>query len=574
MPKARIIPAFLIALNELLMSSEDKPAHFLQNLIQEDLDSGKTKAVVTRFPPEPNGYLHIGHAQSIWLNFGLAEQFGGKCNLRFDDTNPEKESIEYVEAIKRDVAWLGFEWDGEPKYASNYFDQLYLWAQHLISIGKAYVCELNAEEAREYRGDFTHPGKNSPYRDRPSSESLELLEKMKDGEIAEGQASLRAKIDMSSGNMNMRDPVLYRIRHVHHHNTGDKWKIYPSYDFAHGQEDALEGVSHSICTLEFQDHKPLYEWFLENLPVPSEPRQFEFARLNLNYTLTSKRKLKTLVDQGVVEGWDDPRMPTVSGLRRRGYTPSAIKQFCDMAGVTRADSVVDLGMLEYAIRNELDKNAPRSMCVLKPLKVVLTNYPEGQVEVMTGPYHPQNEDMGSREMPFSREIFIEREDFREEANKKYKRLVIGKRVRLRNAYIIEADEAIYAENGEITEVRARVIENTVGNDPEDGIRAKGVIHWVDIRTAVACKVRLYDRLFTHEAPGAGDADFLEQINPDSLIELSGCYAEQSLADAEVGKGYQFERQGYFCRDSAELMDGQLLFNQTISLRDSQGKSSA
>jgi glutaminyl-tRNA synthetase len=553
------------------MSSTDKPTNFLQNLISEDIQSGKTQQLVTRFPPEPNGYLHIGHAKAICLNFGLAEEFGGKCNLRFDDTNPEKESQEYVDAILEDIAWLGFEWEGEPKFASNYFDQLYDWAQHLIREGNAYVCELSAEEARDYRGDFTHPGKNSPYRDRPAEESLLLLEQMKNGDMPEGSASLRAKIDMASGNMNMRDPVLYRIRHISHQNTGDTWKIYPTYDFAHGQEDSIEGVTHSMCTLEFQDHKPLYEWFLENMPVPNQPRQYEFARLNLNYTITSKRKLKALVDNGAVDGWDDPRMPTIAGLRRRGYTPTAIRRLCDMAGVTRSDSVVDLGMLEFSIRDELDKSAPRSMCVLRPLKVVLTNYPEDKTEVMTGSYHPQRDDIGSREMPFSREIWIEQEDFREEANKKYKRLVIGKRTRLRNAYIIEADEAIKDAEGNILEVRARIIENTVGNDPEDGIRAKGVIHWVDSKSAVPCSINLYDRLFVHEAPGTGGADFMGQLNPDSLAELKGCYAEASLVNAEVGSAYQFERQGYFCRDSGS--EG-LVFNQTIGLRDSQGKFSS
>ncbi len=550
------------------MSSTDKPTNFLQNIISEDVQSGKTKQLVTRFPPEPNGYLHIGHAKSICLNFGLAQEFGGTCNLRFDDTNPEKESQEYVDAIQKDIAWLGFEWNGEAKFASNYFGQLFEWAQHLVREGKAYVCELSAEESREYRGDFTRPGKNSPYRDRPAEESLDLLDKMKDGELAEGSASLRAKIDMSSGNMNLRDPVLYRIRHVSHHNTGDTWKIYPTYDFAHGQEDSIEGVTHSICTLEFQDHKPLYEWLLESMPVPSQPRQYEFARLNLNYTITSKRKLKALVDSGVVDGWDDPRMPTIAGLRRRGYTAKAIRRLCDMAGVTRSDSVVDLGMLEFAIRDELDKNAPRSMCVLRPLKLVLTNYPEDKTEVMTGPYHPQRDDMGFREMPFSRELWIEQEDFREEANKKFKRLVIGKRVRLRNAYIIEADAAVKDAAGNITEVHARIIENTVGNDPEDGIRAKGVIHWVDAPSAVSCAINLFDRLFTHESPGSGDEDFMEQLNPDSLVELKGCYSEASLAKAEIGKGFQFERQGYFTRDSRSE---DLVFNQTIGLRDSQGK---
>lgn len=554
------------------MSVTDTTSNFLKTIIQEDIDSGKTTKVITRFPPEPNGYLHIGHAKSICVNFGLAMEYGGECNLRFDDTNPEKESVEYVESIKRDIEWLGFKWAGEARYASNYFGQLYEWATHLVKEGKAYVCELSADEARNYRGTLTEPGKNSPYRDRSVEENLSLLEKMKAGEMADGSASLRAKIDMSSGNINMRDPVLYRIRHVTHHNTGDDWSIYPSYDFAHGQEDAIEGITHSICTLEFADHKPLYDWLLENLPVPSKPVQYEFARLNPNYSITSKRKLKMLVDEGIVAGWDDPRMPTIAGLRRRGYTPSAIRRFCEMTGVSRANSQVDLGMLEFAIRDELDKTAPRSMCVLRPLKVVLTNYAEDKSEIMTGPYHPQNEAMGSREMPFSREIWIEQEDFREEANKKYKRLVIGKRVRLRNAYIIEADEAIKDAEGNVVEVRARIIENTVGNDPEDGIRAKGVIHWVDSASAVECSVNLYDRLFLVENPGAGDTDFMEQINPESLVKLSKCYAEASLASAEVGQGYQFERQGYFCRDSLSA-DG-LVFNQTIGLRDGQGKSFA
>ena len=554
------------------MPSTDNPTNFLQNIISEDIQSGKTQQLVTRFPPEPNGYLHIGHAKAICLNFGLAKEFGGKCNLRFDDTNPEKESQEYVDAILEDIAWLGFEWEGEPKFASNYFDQLYDWAQHLIREGNAYVCELSAEEARDYRGDFTHPGKNSPYRDRPAEESLLLLEQMKSGDMPEGSASLRAKIDMTSGNMNMRDPVLYRIRHISHQNTGDTWKIYPTYDFAHGQEDSIEGVTHSMCTLEFQDHKPLYEWFLKNMPVPSQPRQYEFARLNLSYTVTSKRKLMALVDDGAVDGWDDPRMPTIAGLRRRGYTPTAIRRLCDMAGVTRSGSVVDLGMLEFSIRDELDKSAPRSMCVLRPLKVFLTNYPEDKTEVMTGSYHPQRGDMGSREMPFSREIWIEQEDFREEANKKYKRLVVGKRTRLRNAYIIEADEAIKDAEGNILEVRARIIENTVGNDPEDGIRAKGVIHWVDSKSAIPCLINLYGRLFVHEAPGTGGADFMDQLNPNSLTALKGCYAEASLANAEVGSGYQFERQGYFCRDRGkDSRPKDLVFNQTIGLRDSQGK---
>lgn len=550
------------------MTEENKPLNFLEQIIRKDLQEGTCKKVVTRFPPEPNGYLHIGHAKSICLNFGLAERFGGECNLRFDDTNPAKEEEEYVEAIKRDVEWLGYHWSGEVRYASSYFDQFYEWAIYLIKQGKAYVCHLNAEQAREYRGTLTEPGKNSPYRERTQDENLALFEAMRKGELAEGECVLRAKIDMSHGNINMRDPILYRVRKVSHHQTGDNWCIYPTYDFAHGQEDAIEGVTHSICTLEFADHRPLYDWFLENLPVPSRPRQYEFGRLNLNFTVTSKRKLKQLVDDGFVDGWDDPRMPTIAGYRRAGYTPAAIRKFCEMIGVTRSDGVVDMAMLEHAIRDDLDKSAPRAMTVLRPLKVVLTNYPQGQTETLTAKGHPNRDDLPARHLAFGREVYIDESDFREEANKKYKRLVLGKRVRLRNAYVIEADEAIKDQQGQVVEVRARIIENTVGNDPADGVKPKGVIQWVAAHDCAEFEVRLYDRLFREPSPGAGGRPFVDDINPESLISLAGCKGESGLLNAEIGVAYQFEREGYFCRDSKS---SGLVFNRTIGLKDSWAK---
>lgn len=553
-------------------TSTEKPAHFLQNIIKSDLSAGQVSSIVTRFPPEPNGYLHIGHAKSICLNFGLAREFQGQCHLRFDDTNPEKESDEYVNAIKRDVQWLGFEWSGEIRFTSDYFDQLYLWALELIKAGKAYVCDLSAEEARQYRGTLTEAGRNSPFRDRTADENLQLFEKMRAGELAEGSCSLRAKIDMSAPNINLRDPVLYRIRHVEHHHTGDKWCIYPSYDFAHGQSDAIEGITHSICTLEFEDHRPLYEWFIENLSVPAKPKQYEFARLNLNYTVTSKRKLLQLVEEGHVDGWDDPRMPTLSGMRRRGYTPASLRNFCDRIGVTRSDSVVDVGMLEYCLRDDLDKNAPRAMCVLRPLKVTITNYDAAAVETLTAPGHPNREDLPERELTFGNIIYIDQEDFREEANKKYKRLVLGKRVRLRNAYVIEADECVKNDQGEVVEVKARLIADTIGKDPADGIKPKGVIHWVSEKNHIECNVRLYDRLFQDEHPGAGGADFLASINPANLEVLTGCKAEPSLADALPESAYQFEREGYFCLDKAySESTGKPVFNRTIGLRDSWAK---
>jgi glutaminyl-tRNA synthetase len=548
-----------------------KPLHFIQQIIRKDLEQGLHKKIVTRFPPEPNGYLHIGHAKSICLNFGVAEEFGGVCNLRFDDTNPEKESEEFVNSIMEDVKWLGFQWDGKVKYTSDYFDQLYDWAIHLIKNGLAFVCDLSAEQMREYRGTLVEPGKNSPYRDRSVEENLNLFERMRAGEFDEGACSLRAKIDMSSPNINLRDPIIYRIKKAHHHQTGDKWCVYPSYDFAHGQSDAIEGITHSICTLEFEDHKPLYDWFIQNLPVPAIPRQYEFARLNINYAVTSKRKLKQLVEEGYVDGWNDPRMPTIAGMRRRGYTPASLRNFCERIGVTRSDGVVDVGMLEFCVRDDLDKNAPRAMCVLRPLKVTLTNYPADKVETLTVHNHPSRADLGDRTIPFTPTLFIEQEDFREEANKKYKRLVLGKRVRLRGAYVIEADEAIKDEAGKIIEIRARIIEGTLGKDPEDGVKPKGVIHWVSATQNLDCEVRLYDRLFNDEAPDAGGKNFLDTVNPKNLEILEGCKAEESLGKAVVGNNFQFERQGYFCLDSRYSTAKKPVFNRTISLKDSFSK---
>ncbi len=541
--------------------------NFLQTIVAQDLAQGRVSEVVTRFPPEPNGYLHIGHAKSMNVNFGLAEAFGGRCNLRFDDTNPEKESQEFIESIQEDVRWLGYTWDGEVRFASSYFQQLYDWAVYLVERGNAYVCDLSADQARQYRGTLTEPGKNSPFRERSVQENLALLAGMKAGDFADGEKVLRAKIDMAAPNMNLRDPILYRIRKVTHHQTGNDWVIYPTYDFAHGQEDAIEGVTHSICTLEFEDHRPLYDWFIERLPLSSRPRQYEFGRLNPSYTITSKRKLKQLVDEGVVAGWDDPRMPTVSGMRRRGYTPAAIRKFCDMIGTTRSDGLVDVAMLEFTIREDLNENAPRGMCVLDPIKLVLTDYPEGQVEVLTVPAHPNREELGERKLPFTRELYIDREDFREAANKKYKRLVLGKRVRLRNAYVIEADEVIKDAQDNILEVRAHTIPNTVGNDPQDGIKAKGVIHWVSATEGVQATVRVYDRLFNQESPGKGGSDFMEDINPESLLVVAQAWIEPSLARAVPEQNFQFEREGYFVADRYDHSAEKPVFNKTIGLRD-------
>lgn len=546
---------------------------FIRQIVKADIDAGRCQKVITRFPPEPNGYLHIGHAKSICLNFGLAKEFGGDCHLRFDDTNPTKEEQEYIDAIKYDVEWLGFHWKGEVRHASDYFDQLYAWAIHLIKEGKAYVCDLSPEEAREYRGTLREPGKNSPYRERSVEENLDLFERMRAGEFKDGERALRAKIDMASPNMNMRDPILYRIRHAEHHQTGNKWCIYPSYDFTHGQSDAIEGITHSICTLEFEDHRPLYDWFIENLPVPAVPHQYEFARLNLNYTITSKRKLKLLVDEGHVNGWDDPRMSTISGYRRRGFTPASIRDFCERIGVGRADAVVDMGVLEFCIREDLDSNAPRAMCVLKPLKVVITNYPEDKQEILELSRHPKIEELGKRQIPFSREIYIDQGDYEENPPKGYKRLIPEGEVRLRGSYVIKAEKAIKDENGNIVELHCTYDPDTLGKNPE-GRKVKGVIHWVPAKESVECEVRLYDRLFKTANPNKTeqeDGSFLENINPDSLVVLKGCRAEPSLAQATLEDRFQFEREGYFCLDNKDSKPESLVFNRTITLRDSWGQ---
>lgn len=544
--------------------------NFIEQIIKDDLRQQRVEKVVTRFPPEPNGYLHIGHAKSICLNFGLAQKFGGVCNLRFDDTNPDKESDEFVRSIIDDVHWLGFEWDGEIRYASDYFEQLYQWAEYLVEQNNAYVCELSPEQTRHYRGTLTEPGKDSPFRNRPVAESLGLLRRMRAGEIEEGRMVLRARIDMAAPNMNLRDPVLYRVKHATHHRTGDAWAIYPSYDFAHGQEDAIEGVSHSICTLEFADHRPLYEWFIDNLPVPSKPRQFEFGRLNLNYTVTSKRKLKQLVDQGHVDGWDDPRLPTLSGLRRRGVSPEAVRDFCDSLAVAKTDGTVDMAQLDHFIRQDLNENAPRVMCVLQPLKLTLSNWPEHQQVSLNVPRHPQRQDMGGRQLPFGRVIYIDRDDFSQDTSlsrKKFKRLVLGDYVRLRGAYVIRADEVVRNEAGELIELLASVVPDTLGENPPEGIKPRGVIHWVAAHECITCEVKLYERLFTEAEPGVGGTDFLSAINPESLITVTGCKAEASLGDAQPGQTYQFEREGYFCLDSHCGTGVHPVFNRTIPLRD-------
>ena len=551
------------------MTDIEKPSNFIQQIITADLEAGRVKEVVTRFPPEPNGYLHIGHAKSICLNFGLAEQFGGTCNLRFDDTNPDKEDDEYVQAIIEDVRWLGFDWGGEPRFASDYFGQLYTWAQQLVTDGKAYICELNAEQMREYRGTLTEVGKNSPFRERPAAESLELLEQMKIGAIDEGTMTLRAKIDMSSPNINMRDPVIYRIKKVPHHRTGDEWNIYPAYDFAHGQEDAIEGVTHSVCTLEFAANRPLYEWFTRNLPLPSIPRQYEFGRLNLNYTMTSKRKLKQLVDEGHVDGWNDPRMPTISGLRRRGVTAASVREFCDSLAVAKTDGIVDVAQFEHFIREDLNNNASRAMCVLNPLKITLSNYPEDQQEMLVAPGHPNRDDLPARELPFTRELYIDRNDFNEDttlSRKKFKRLVIGEYVRLRSGYVIRADEVIKDAAGEIIELICSYIPGTVGQDPPEGVRPRGVIHWVSATNSIDCDLYLYEKLFTVAAPDAGEGSFIDHLNPDSLQVVKQCKAELGLAAATAGQHFQFEREGYYCVDAKHSSPDKLVFNRTIALR--------
>ncbi|ELP5900202.1 glutamine--tRNA ligase [Vibrio vulnificus] len=555
------------------MSEADaRPSNFIRQIIDKDLADGKHTSVHTRFPPEPNGYLHIGHAKSICLNFGIAQDYQGKCNLRFDDTNPEKEDIEYVESIKNDVSWLGFEWDDEICYSSNYFDKLYEYAVELINKGLAYVDELSPEQIREYRGTLTAPGKPSPYRDRSAEENLALFEKMRDGGFEEGKACLRAKIDMASSFIVMRDPVLYRVRFASHHQTGDKWCIYPMYDFTHCISDALEGITHSICTLEFMDNRRLYDWVLDNITIDCRPHQYEFSRLNLEYTVMSKRKLNQLVTEKLVNGWDDPRMPTISGLRRRGFTPASIREFCKRIGVTKQENMIEFSSLESCIRDDLNENAPRAMAVLDPVKLVIENFPAGELENLTVANHPNKPEMGEREVPFSREIWIEREDFREEANKKYKRLVLGSEVRLRGAYVIKAERVEKDAEGNITTIFCTYDSETLGVNPADGRKVRGVIHWVSADKGVPAEIRLYDRLFTVPNPAAAD-DFASTINPDSLTVMDG-FVEPSLVEAEAEKGYQFERMGYFCADSKDSSKEHLVFNRTVGLRDTWAKIEA
>jgi glutaminyl-tRNA synthetase len=551
---------------------EKRSLNFIEQIIDEDMKSGKwVGRVHTRFPPEPNGYLHIGHAKSICLNFGLAEKYGGKCNLRFDDTNPEKEEQEYVDSIKADVRWLGFDWEDREFFASDYFDQLHDWAVQLIKGGKAYVCDLDGEQIREYRGTLTEPGKDSPYRNRTVAENLELFERMRSGKLPDGSHTLRAKIDMSSSNVNLRDPVMYRILKAHHHRTGDKWCIYPMYDYAHGQSDSLEGITHSICTLEFENHRPLYDWFCKELGI-HHPQQIEFSRLNLTYTMMSKRRLLELVKERHVNGWDDPRMPTISGLRRRGYTPESVREFCRRVGVTKFDGVTDIVQLENALREDLNERATRVMAVLRPLKVVIENYPEDQVEELEAINNPQDESAGTRKVPFSREIYIERDDYMDDAPKKFFRLSVGREVRLRYAYFITCTDVIKDDAGEVVELRCTYDPETKGGNAPDGRKVKGTIHWVSVEHAANAEVRLYDHLFVKEDPDdvEGDADWRSNLNPNSLETLPDCQLEPSLAAAEVGVGYQFERTGYFCLDK-DSKPGKLVFNRAVSLRDTWAK---
>ena len=558
------------------MKSE-RPRDFIRKIIDADIESGRHREIITRFPPEPNGYLHIGHAKSICLNFGIAAEYGAggkgiktRCHLRFDDTNPTKEEQEYIDAIKEDVRWLGFDWGEHLYHASDYFEKLYGFAVELIEKGLAYVCELSAEEIRAYRGTLTEPGRESPWRDRPVAENLDLFRRMRAGEFPEGSKVLRAKIDMASGNLNLRDPVIYRIMHASHPRTGSKWCIYPMYDFTHPISDALEGITHSLCTLEFEDHRPLYDWVLDNITIPCHPRQIEFARLNLSHTVVSKRKLLKLVEGGVVSGWDDPRMPTLSGMRRRGYTPAAIRDFCDRIGVAKKDSTVDVELLEHCLREDLNENAPRVMGVLDPLKVVITNYPEDQGEELIAANHPKRPEMGERKVPFCREIFIERADFMEEPVKKFKRLAPGREVRLRYAYLITCDEVVKDESGRIVELRCSYDPETRGGNAPDGRKVKGTIHWVSARHAIRAEVRLYDRLFNRPDP-EGEGDFLACVNPDSLKVMADARLEPSLAAARPGENYQFERNGYFCLDSRDSTPEKPVFNRTVTLRDTWGK---
>src|SRR5947209_243236 len=547
--------------------------NFIEQIIEEDNRTGKFGGRVhTRFPPEPNGYLHIGHAKSICLNFGLAQKYGGKCNLRFDDTNPTKEEVEYVNSIMEDVRWLGFRWNGEALYASDYFEQLYQWAVQLIKAGKAYVCDLSADETRQYRGTLTQPGKDSPYRNRSVEENLDLFERMRKGEFPDGSRTLRAKIDMASPNLNMRDPVMYRILNAEHHRTGNKWCIYPMYDYAHGQSDSIEKVTHSICTLEFEDHRPLYDWFIEQLGI-FHPRQIEFDRLNLTYTLMSKRKLLALVEKGIVRGWDDPRMPTLAGIRRRGYTPEAIRNFCTAIGVSKTNGVIELAMLEHFIREDLNKRAPRVMSVLHPLRVVIDNYPEGQVEEMEAINNPEDASAGTRKVPFSRVLYIEQDDFREDPPKQYYRLSPGHEVRLRYGYFVTCTDVVKNEKGEVIEVHCTYDPATRGgNSPPDGRKVKSTIHWVSAAHAINAEVRLYETLFTREDPNQTEEgqDFTASLNPRSLEVVRDAKLEPSLANAAVGGRYQFERLGYFCVDP-DSKPGSLVFNRTVALKDAWAK---
>lgn len=549
--------------------SEHRPLDFIRQIVADDLQAGKHQGIITRFPPEPNGFLHIGHAKSICLNFGIAEETGGTCNLRFDDTNPSKEDVTYVESIMEDVKWLGFSWGDKALYASNYFPQLFDFAVELIKLEKAYVCQLTPNEMREYRGTLTEPGKESPYRNRSVAENLELFLRMKNGEFDEGSHVLRAKIDMASPNLNMRDPVIYRILKVHHHRTGDTWQIYPMYDYTHCLSDMLESITHSLCTLEFEDHRPLYDWVLDTLNTPCHPRQIEFARLNLTYTVMSKRKLLKMVVGNYVDGWDDPRMLTISGLRRRGYTPASLRNFCRTIGIGKSESRIDMAVLENEIRNDLNVNAPRRMCVLDPVKVIIDNYPAGKVEELVILNHPQNPAMGERTVPFTREIFIERDDFMEDPPKKYHRLGPDREVRLRFGYLIRYVSHTQDETGKITEIHCTYDPESGGGATPDGRKVKGIIHWVSAEKAVPVTVRLYDRLFKEEDPEADkDVDFLLQLNPHSKVVIDAAMAEPSLMQMKPGESVQFERMGYFCADSLESKIGAPIFNRTVTLRDS------
>jgi len=550
----------------------ETPSNFIHQIIREDQENNKHGGKVhTRFPPEPNGYLHIGHAKSIYLNFTTAQAFDGLCNLRFDDTNPAKENLEFIDSIKSSIHWLGFDWQDREFYASSYFDRLYELAVKLIEEGKAYVCSLNPEQAREYRGTLTEPGKNSPDRDRSVADNMDLFARMKAGEFADGEYSLRAKIDMASPNINMRDPVLYRIRHQHHHQTGDKWCIYPMYDYTHCISDALEGITHSLCTLEFEDHRPLYDWVLDQLDLPAHPQQIEFARLNINYTVLSKRKLKQLVDENLVSGWNDPRMPTLEGMRRRGYSPASIRNFCESIGVTRTNSMVDVAMLEHALREDLDQTSPRAMAVLRPLKIVIEDYPEDKQESLKLSRHPKDESMGVRQISFRRELYIDRNDFEEIPPPGFKRLIAGGEVRLRGAYVIKCEEVIKDADGNITELRCSHDAATLGAKPE-GRKVKGVIHWVPVKEAISAEVRLYDRLFLEENPDSAEGDYRDFINPDSLQVLQGCMLEPSLKDVQPESRFQFEREGYFVADREDHKADKPVFNLTVGLRDTWGKA--